>query len=55
MRSKTDVETFVADWVARNVRGTLDLATLPAELDRLAANLTSPTRPATSPPTRSPP
>jgi hypothetical protein len=44
MRSKTDVETFVADWVAKNVQGMTGLAALPAEVDRLAANLTGDAR-----------
>ena len=44
MRSKTDVETFVAGWVAQNVRNIPGLASVPLEVDRLAANLTGDAR-----------
>ena len=44
MRSKSDVESFVADWVAKNVHGAPNPAALPAEVDRLAASLTGDAR-----------
>ena len=35
-----DIENFAQDWVARNVRPLTGLASVPAEIDRLAADLT---------------
>ena len=40
MKSKATVETFVKGWVAENVRSVPGLASLPYEVDRLAASLT---------------
>lgn len=39
-KSSIDIENFVADWVAANVRPLTGLASVPAEMDRLAAELT---------------
>jgi hypothetical protein len=44
MRNKAEVERFVASWVVQNVRGTPGLASLPVDVDRLAANLTGDAR-----------
>ena len=40
MQSTADIENFVQAWVAKNVRQVTGLASLPAEMDRLAAELT---------------
>ena len=39
-KSSIDIESFVADWVAKNVRQLTGLASVPVEIDRLAAELT---------------
>ena len=39
-KNSIDIESFVADWVAENVRPVTGLASVPAEMDRLAAELT---------------
>jgi hypothetical protein len=45
MQTRADVEFFVNSWVARHVRATPRLAgSLPQEVDRLAASLTSDAR-----------
>lgn len=44
MRPKTEIETFVSSWVAKNVRSVSGLANLPYEVDRLAARLTGDAR-----------
>jgi hypothetical protein len=44
MRPKTEIETFVSNWVAQNVRSVSSLANLPNEVDRLAACLTGEAR-----------
>ena len=43
MRSKPEIETFVRDWVARNVHLVPEL-TLPAEVDKWASDLTGDAR-----------
>ena len=43
MRSKSEIETFVRDWVARNVHLVPEL-TLPAEVDKWASDLTGDAR-----------
>ena len=43
MRSKSDIEAFVRDWVARNVHLVPEL-TLPAEVDKWASDLTGDAR-----------
>jgi len=35
-----DIQSFVTDWVAQHVRRVPGLASVPAEMDRLAADLT---------------
>ena len=35
-----DVESFVAAWVAENVHRVVGLASVPSEMDRLAADIT---------------
>jgi hypothetical protein len=44
MRSRTEVETFVQTWVAAHVHGMPIPASLPHEVDRLAARLTGDAR-----------
>ena len=44
MQTKADIETFVNDWVARNVRVLPQRAGLLQEVDRLAAGLTGEAR-----------
>ena len=44
MRPKPDIETFLSNWVAQNVRRVSDLALLTNEVDRLAARLTGDAR-----------
>ena len=44
MRSRTEVETFVNSWIATHVRGMPVPASLPHEVDRLAARLTGDAR-----------
>jgi hypothetical protein len=44
MRPKTDIENFVSNWVASNVRTVKGLSNLPQEVDRLAASLTGDAR-----------
>jgi hypothetical protein len=44
MRNKAEVERFVASWLVQNLHGTPSPATLPVEVDRLAANLTGDAR-----------
>jgi hypothetical protein len=44
MPSKIEIEAFVRDWVVLNVRKTLSPASLPLEVDRLAAQLTGDAR-----------
>jgi hypothetical protein len=44
MRPKTEIETFVSDWVVQNVRSISGLADLSYEVDRLAACLTGDAR-----------
>lgn len=44
MRNSGDVESFVRDWVAENMRSLPGQAQLPAEMDRLAAALTGAAR-----------
>jgi hypothetical protein len=44
MQPKTDIEKFVASWVAQNVRTVKGLSSLPQEVDRLAARLTGDAR-----------
>ncbi len=44
MRTKPDIEAFLGNWVAQNVRGVSDLAHLTNEVDRLAARLTGDAR-----------
>ena len=44
MRPKPDIETFLSNWVAQNVRRVSDLAHLTNEVDRLAARLTGDAR-----------
>lgn len=44
MRPKPDIETFLGNWVAQNVRRVSDLAHLTNEVDRLAARLTGDAR-----------
>ena len=36
----TDIKSFVTDWVAQHVRRVPGLASVPVEMDRLAAELT---------------
>jgi hypothetical protein len=43
MRSKSEIEAFVRDWVARNVHLVPEL-TLPAEVDKWASDLTGDAR-----------
>ena len=40
MRSKAEIESFAGNWVAENLRGVSRGASLPHELDSLAAWLT---------------
>jgi hypothetical protein len=44
MTPKTEIETFVSNWMAQNVRSVSGLASLPHEVDRLAARLTGDAR-----------
>jgi hypothetical protein len=44
MRSKTEIEAFVRDWVARNVHLVPELAALPTEVDKWASDLTGDAR-----------
>ena len=44
MWNKTEIDTFVTDWVVQNVRVVSRLADLADEVDRLAASLTSDAR-----------
>jgi len=44
MWNKTEIDTFVTDWVVQNVRVVSRLADLAYEVDRLAASLTSDAR-----------
>ena len=44
MKNKANVENFVKSWVAQNVRSVPGLASLPFEVDRLAAGLTGAAR-----------
>jgi hypothetical protein len=44
MQTKTDIESFVNDWVARNVRVMPRHVSLTQEVDRLAAELTGDAR-----------
>jgi hypothetical protein len=44
MRSKTEIEAFVRNWVARNVHLVPELAALPAEVDKWASDLTGDAR-----------
>jgi hypothetical protein len=44
MRHNSDVETFVKAWVERNLRDEGSLSSTPAEIDRLAADLTGAAR-----------
>ena len=44
MKPKTDVQNFVHDWVAQNVRSVKGVSNVPSEVDRLAASLTSDAR-----------
>ena len=39
-----DIENFVQGWVAQNVRSIAGLASVPSEMDRLAADLTGAAR-----------
>ena len=39
-----DIENFVQGWVAQNVRSVTGLASVPSEMDRLAADLTGAAR-----------
>jgi hypothetical protein len=39
-KNSTDIESFVTDWVAEHVRRVPGLASVPVEMDRLAAELT---------------
>ena len=39
-RTTIDIENFVQGWVAQNVRSVSGLASVPVEMDRLAADLT---------------
>jgi len=43
-RNMMDIENFVQGWVAQNVRSVPGLASVPVEMDRLAADLTSAAR-----------
>lgn len=43
MRSKSEIEAFVRDWVARNVH-LVPVLTLPAEVDKWASDLTGEAR-----------
>jgi hypothetical protein len=40
MKNKANVESFVRNWVAENVRSVPGLSSLPFEVDRLAASIT---------------
>ena len=44
MRSKTEIEAFVRNWVARNVHLVPELAALPTEVDKWASDLTGDAR-----------
>lgn len=44
MKNKSDVENFVKNWVAENVRNVPGLASIPSEVDRLAAGMTGAAR-----------
>jgi hypothetical protein len=44
MKPKTDVQNFVHDWVAQNVRSVKGVSNVPSEVDRLAASLTGDAR-----------
>jgi hypothetical protein len=44
MRPKPEIETFLRNWVAQNVRSVSTLANLTDEVDRLAARLTGDAR-----------
>ena len=43
-KNMIDIEDFVQGWVAQNVRNVPGLASVPVEMDRLAADLTSAAR-----------
>jgi hypothetical protein len=44
MKNKNDVEMFVKQWVADNVRSVPGLPSISSEVDRLAADLTAAAR-----------
>lgn len=44
MQPKTEIQHFVKDWVAQNVRGVKGASNVPSEVDRLAASLTGAAR-----------
>jgi hypothetical protein len=44
MRAETDIRSFVADWVALNVRSVKGLSNISGEVNRLAAGMTGDAR-----------
>lgn len=44
MPPKSDVQRFVNDWVAQNVRSVKNLSNVPSEVNRLAASMTGDAR-----------
>ena len=44
MKQKTEVQSFVNDWVALNVRSVKGLSNIPVEVNRLAAGMTGDAR-----------
>ena len=44
MKPKSDVQNFVNDWVAQNVRSVKGLSNVPSEVNRLAASMTGDAR-----------
>ena len=43
MKPQADIQNFITDWVARNVRGVKD-SPVPSEVNRLAASMTGDAR-----------
>ncbi|HET7083684.1 MAG TPA: hypothetical protein VFI23_02870 [Rhizomicrobium sp.] len=44
MQTRAEIEGFVAEWVANNMRGQNAISNTPLEVDRLAAGLTGAAR-----------
>ena len=44
MKPKSEIQNFVKDWVAQNVREVKGVSNVPSEVNRLAANMTGDAR-----------